>query len=65
VLTSPIPTSPTAEVFIRCRATSGTVPTGVRVADLDDLIRVYMLVGCEACGGDHLWEADEALLPAA
>ncbi|HSK94121.1 MAG TPA: hypothetical protein VLA76_08710 [Candidatus Angelobacter sp.] len=56
-------TLPELETFIVCPARSAPVPTGVDVADLSEPARIYMLVRCAACGGEHLWSALDAILP--
>lgn len=54
---------PELETFIVCPSRSVPVPTGVDLADLSDPGRIYMLVRCGACGGDHLWSGIDAVLP--
>lgn len=55
--------APPLEAFIVCPDREMPVPTGVEIGDLAEPARVYMLVRCRGCGGDHLWAADDALLP--
>jgi len=48
-------------VLIACPATGDLVPSGLAVATLDELDdSPHFLVGCLACGGDHVWERWEA-----
>lgn len=54
-----------AQVLIACPTTGDLVPTGIDADDLDELITIHMLVRCLACGGDHIWRANEAVLAAA
>lgn len=54
---------PRLEAFIVCTDRDIPVPTGVEAGDLAEPGRVYMLVRCAGCGGEHLWAEQDALLP--
>jgi hypothetical protein len=49
-------------VLISCPQTGDLVPTGVTADVLDNLPSVNVLNGCPACGGDHDWRRDEAVI---
>jgi hypothetical protein len=49
-------------VLINCPQTDDLVPTGVTADVLDNLPEVNVLNGCQACGGDHEWRRDEAIV---
>jgi hypothetical protein len=48
--------------LITCPQTGDLVPTGVTADVLDELPSVNVLNGCPACGGDHEWRRDEAVI---
>ena len=48
--------------MITCPQTGDLVPTGVTADVLDELPSVNVLNGCPACGGDHEWRRDEAVI---
>jgi len=53
------------EIFISCPVSGDLVPTGVPPDQLDPLITIYVLVGCQGCGAEHMWIARDAVLAAA
>lgn len=53
------------EILIPCPVSGDLVPTGVPRDQLDPLITIYVLVGCQACGDEHMWIARDAVLAAA
>ena len=49
-------------VLISCPQTGDLVPTGITAEVLDELPSLNVLNGCSACGGDHEWRRDEAVI---
>lgn len=51
------------DVMIQCPTTGTPVPTGIGM-DFESFREVDMsdntLGGCPACGGDHLWQKEDA-----
>ena len=49
-------------VLISCPRTFDLAPTGVEVANVQDVDEHNVLVDCPACGNDHEWGPDDAVL---
>lgn len=64
VVLKPLPAPPATQTLIVCSVTGTLVPTGVPADTLLDSGRVYVLVRCRACGLDHVWAPEAALVVA-
>jgi len=52
-----------AAVMIRCPETGEAIPTGIGMpyeALKSVVMRDNTVVGCPACGGDHVWQGEDA-----
>jgi hypothetical protein len=49
-------------VLIACPETNELVPTGFEADDVDELEPINAVIDCPACGQDHEWTPNEAVL---